>query len=89
MLSSTLTSLHREDIVPFTIASRGLSASWSFALHQELADAKLRPSREQSTTFARWDVSDTENYSNRSQKAGTCLLLRNVAPPAATKEKRT
>lgn len=52
MLCSTLTSLHREDI-PCTITSRGLSAPWSFALHQELAGAKLRPSREQSMTFAR------------------------------------
>ena len=72
MLGSTLTSLHREDI-PYTIASRGLSAPQSLALHQELAGAKLRPSREQSMTFARRSVSDTENYSNCSQKAGTYL----------------
>lgn len=88
MLSSTLTSLHRED-VPCTMASRGLSAPRSFALHQELAGAKLRPSREQSMTFARWGVSDIENYSNCSQKAGTYLPLRNVALPAATEEKHT
>lgn len=88
VLSSTLTSLHREHI-PYTIASRGLSAPWSFALHQELAGAKLRPSREQIMTFARWGVSDIENYSNSSQKAGTYLSLRNVALPAATDEKHT
>ena len=88
MLGSTLTSLHREDI-PYTIASRDLSAPRSFALHQELAGAKLRPSREQGMTFARRSVSDTENYSNCSQKAGTYLPLRNVALPAATEGKHT
>jgi len=88
MLSSPPTSLHRED-VPDTIASRGVFAPRSFSLHQELAGAKLRLSREQNTTFARWGVSDTENYSNCSQKAGTYLPLCNVALPAAAEEKHT
>lgn len=63
MLSSSLTSLHREDI-PYTTASKDLPASQSFTLHQELAGAKLRPAREQGMTFARQGVSDIENYSN-------------------------
>lgn len=60
-----------------------------FALQQEFAGAKLRPSREQSMTFARWGVSDIENYSSCSQKAGTYLSLRNVTLPAAMEEKHT
>lgn len=87
-LSRMLTSLHQEDVA-YTVVSRGLSASPSFALQQELAGAKLRPFREQSMTFARWGVSDIENYSNHSQKTGSYLLLRNVTLPAAMEEKHT
>lgn len=49
---------------------QGMSVPRHFAHHQELAGAKLRPSREQSTTFARWGVSDIENYSSDSHRAG-------------------